>query len=102
MCKKFSGKLVGAFTSSSLQAGGRESTALTFLANTSHLGMIYVPLGLSNDLLYLNNELCGANVYGAGTVTELDGRRGPTNRELEIAECQVRLCFISREVILPE
>lgn len=97
--RKLNGKAVGVFCASSLQAGGRESASLSLLMQAVHMGMIVVPLGYADERVCSNMELMGASAYGAGTVTEVDGKRRPSELELGIAEWQVRRGFISGRAI---
>ncbi|KAJ1948332.1 hypothetical protein FBU59_001645 [Linderina macrospora] len=70
------------------QHGGQETTAMTFLPNLAHHGMIYVPAGFRNQNLFDNSEVIGGSAWGAGTVAGGDGSRIPTEKELSIAETQ--------------
>lgn len=51
------GKPAGVFFSTASQGGGQESTALTFVTQLTHHGMIYVPIGYSSPLLFNNDEV---------------------------------------------
>ena len=51
------GKPAGVFFSTANQGGGQESTALTFVTQLTHHGMIYVPIGYSSPLLFNNDEV---------------------------------------------
>lgn len=50
--------------------------------------MIYVPFGFANAAMFDNNEVIGGSAYGAGTVTNGDGSRQPSETELAIAKNQ--------------
>lgn len=52
------GKPAGVFFSTATQGGGQESTALTFLTQLTHHGMMFVPIGYSSPLLFNNEEVC--------------------------------------------
>ncbi|CAM9938367.1 unnamed protein product [Laminaria digitata] len=82
------GKPGGCFFSTSCQAGGQETTALTFVTQLAHHGMIYVPIGYSSPLLFNNDEVHGGSPHGAGTIAGSDGSRMPSNLEKEIAKHQ--------------
>ncbi|PVU92769.1 hypothetical protein BB559_003597 [Furculomyces boomerangus] len=80
------GKMAGVFFSTASQGGGQETTALTFLPNLVHHGMIYVPLGYTHANLFALDEVVGGSAYGSGTVAAGDGSRQPSEKELTIAE----------------
>ncbi|PVU92690.1 hypothetical protein BB561_003674 [Smittium simulii] len=82
------GKMAGTFFSTASQSGGQESTALTFLPNLIHHGMIYVPLGYVNTNLFIVDEVIGGSPWGAGTIANGDGSRQPSQKELEVAVTQ--------------
>eukprot|EP00752_Nemacystus_decipiens_P009169 g8190.t1 len=82
------GKPAGVFFSTALQAGGQETTALTFVTQLTHHGMIYVPIGYSSPLLFNNDEVHGGSPYGAGTIAGPDGSRTPSDLEKGVAKHQ--------------
>ena len=82
------GKFAGTFFSTASQHGGQESTAFTTVTYFAHHGIIYVPFGFANAHLFDNSEVIGGSAYGAGTVTNGDGSRQPSEKELEIAKNQ--------------
>ncbi|KAJ1919613.1 hypothetical protein H4219_001861 [Mycoemilia scoparia] len=82
------GKLAGTFFSTGGQHGGQETTAFTFLTTLVHHGIIYVPLGYRHPNLSDISEVIGGSAYGAGTITDGDGSRQPSQKELDIAEFQ--------------
>lgn len=82
------GKPAGVFFSTGTAGGGQETTALTFLTQLSHHGMIYVPIGYSSQLLMNMDEVHGGSAYGAGTLAGTDGSRTPSKLELDVAEHQ--------------
>ncbi|KAI7857544.1 NAD(P)H:quinone oxidoreductase, type IV [Circinella umbellata] len=82
------GKFAGTFFSSASQHGGQETTAFTTVTYFAHHGIIYVPFGFANAHLFDNSEVIGGSAYGAGTVTNGDGSRQPSEKELAIAKNQ--------------
>jgi NAD(P)H dehydrogenase (quinone) len=84
----FQGKLVGkagsAYTTTGSVHGGNESTTLTMYNFMAHLGLIIVPLGYSDPVMFE-----AGTPYGATTVT-LNGAREITDKELEVARHQGR------------
>ena len=46
------GKPAGVFFSTGTQNGGQETTALTFVTQLTHHGMLFVPMGYSTPLLF--------------------------------------------------
>ncbi|CAO3607546.1 unnamed protein product [Mucor hiemalis] len=79
------GKFAATFFSTASQHGGQETTALTTLTYFAHHGMLYVPFGYANAALENNDEVTGGSAYGAGTISDGDGSRQPTENELGIA-----------------
>ncbi|KAJ1980068.1 hypothetical protein H4R34_002589 [Dimargaris verticillata] len=84
-------KMAGVFYSTASQHGGQETTAMTMLTTLAHHGMIYVPLGYRSSHLFTLNKVMGSSPYGAGTITNGDGSRMPSEEELEIASAQGQL-----------
>ncbi|KAI9321697.1 NAD(P)H:quinone oxidoreductase, type IV [Dichotomocladium elegans] len=82
------GKFATTFFSTASQHGGQESTALTTVTYFAHHGIIYVPFGFAHPHLFDNSEVVGGSPYGAGTVTNGDGSRQPSEKELEVAKTQ--------------
>jgi len=82
------GKTAGVFFSTGTQAGGQETTALTFLTQLTHHGMVFVPLGYANPKQTDMSEIHGGSPYGCGTYAGPDGKRQPTEIELSMAETQ--------------
>lgn len=84
----FQGKLVGkvgsAFASTSTVHGGNEGTVLSFYNPMAHLGLIIVPLGYADPVLFR-----AGTPYGASTVSGQDNRP-PTPDEVEVARFQGR------------
>ncbi|KAI8372932.1 flavoprotein-like protein [Radiomyces spectabilis] len=83
-----SGKFVGTFFATGVQHGGQETTSLTAVTYFAHHGMNYVPLGFADANLFDNSEVVGGSAYGAGTVTNGDGSRQPSEKELAVARTQ--------------
>ena len=85
----FSGALIGmptgVFFSTGSQNGGQETTALTWLTQTSSHGMIYVPMGYTSPTMFDMSAVHGGNSYGPGTHAGVDGSRSPTELELNLA-----------------
>ena len=80
------GKLVGkagsAFTSTSTMHGGNESTLITLYNPMAHLGLILVPLGYADPVLFR-----AGTPYGASTVSGQNSAP-PTEDEREVARFQ--------------
>ena len=79
------GKPAGVFFSTGTQNGGQETTALTFVTQLTHHGMLFVPMGYSTPLLFDLNELHGGSPYGSGTIAAGDGSRQPSELEKKVA-----------------
>ena len=80
--------MAGIFVSTASIHGGQETTALTFVSQLAHHGIIFVPFGYIHPGMGDNNQVHGGSPYGAGTITNADGSRWPSALELELAECQ--------------
>eukprot|EP01138_Halocafeteria_seosinensis_P005798 gb/GECG01005927.1/.p1 GENE.gb/GECG01005927.1/~~gb/GECG01005927.1/.p1 ORF type:complete len:210 (+),score=24.88 gb/GECG01005927.1/:1-630(+) len=80
------GKPAGVFFSTGTQGGGQETTALTTLTHFSHHGMIYIPMGYINPLMFDNSEVRGASAYGPGSLAGADGSRQPSENELTLCK----------------
>ncbi|CDP09176.1 unnamed protein product [Coffea canephora] len=79
------GRPAGVFWSTGFHGGGQELTALTFITQLAHHGMIFVPLGYTfGSGMFEMNEVKGGSSYGAGTYAA-DGSRQPTKLELQQA-----------------
>lgn len=79
------GKVGSAFTSTSTQHGGQETTLRAVHTTFLHHGMVVVGLPYTAKGLSVNDEISGGSPYGASTVA-----RGPvpTDNELELARYQ--------------
>ncbi len=84
----FQGKLVGkagsAFTSTSGIHGGNESTITSMYTPMAHFGMVIVPLGYANPVLFR-----AGTPYGSSTVAGKHDA-GPSADDLEVARFQGR------------
>ncbi|GBG32833.1 Minor allergen Alt a 7 [Hondaea fermentalgiana] len=86
--QKLLGKPAGIFFSTASMGGGQETTALTFVTQLTHHGMVFVPLGFPHPGQSNLDEVHGGSAYGAGTLAGGDGSRMPSELELSIAEMQ--------------
>jgi len=84
----FQGKLVGkagsAFCSTGSQHGGNESTNLTMYNFMAHLGLIIVPLGYGDPIMFQ-----AGTPYGASAISGQNAAP-PTANDLEVARYQGR------------
>lgn len=81
---KLNGKAGSAFSSTQSVHGGNESTSLSLYNPMVHLGMIIVPLGYADPVLFK-----AGTPYGASTVTG-QNNAPPTADDLEVARFQGR------------
>ena len=81
---KLNGKVGGAFTSTSTFHGGNETTITSLYTPMAHLGMIIVPLGYADPVLFRSGT-----PYGASSVSG-QASTPPTEDELEVARFQGR------------
>ncbi|BBI99971.1 NAD(P)H dehydrogenase (quinone) [Ferrigenium kumadai] len=82
------GKVASVFTSTGTQHGGQETTITSFHSTLLHQGMIIVGVPYSCKGLTVMTEITGGSPYGASTMAGGDGKRMPTDNELEIARFQ--------------
>jgi NAD(P)H dehydrogenase (quinone) len=82
------GKVGSVFTSSATQHGGQESTILSFHITLLHQGMIIVGLPYSFAGQKRIDEITGSSPYGASTIAGGDGKRMPSENELDAARFQ--------------
>jgi NAD(P)H dehydrogenase (quinone) len=82
------GKVASVFTSTSTQHGGGETTITSFHLTLLHHGMMIVGVPYSCKGLAVMTEITGGSPYGASTMTGSDGKRMPTENELDIARFQ--------------
>eukprot|EP00512_Aurantiochytrium_limacinum_P004608 CAMPEP_0171497888 /NCGR_PEP_ID=MMETSP0958-20121227/7528_1 /TAXON_ID=87120 /ORGANISM="Aurantiochytrium limacinum, Strain ATCCMYA-1381" /LENGTH=267 /DNA_ID=CAMNT_0012032193 /DNA_START=77 /DNA_END=880 /DNA_ORIENTATION=+ len=88
--QSLAGKPASIFVSTGTQGGGQETTALTFLTQFTHHGLIFLPLGFSDPGQFSLEEIHGGSPYGAGTFAGPDGSRSMTDLEKKIAETQAK------------
>jgi NAD(P)H dehydrogenase (quinone) len=86
------GKVGSVFTSSATQHGGQESTILSFHITLLHHGMVIVGLPYSFAGQMRIDEITGGSPYGASTIAGGDGKRIPSENELDAAR------FLGRHV----
>ena len=79
---KLSGKAGTAFSATSALHGGNEGTILSLWGPLAHFGMIIVPLGYSDPVMFK-----AGTPYGASAATGRD-RRPLTEDELHVARWQ--------------
>jgi NAD(P)H dehydrogenase (quinone) len=84
------GKVGGVFTSTATQHGGQEATLLSFHITLLHHGFVIVGLPYAFQGQMRNDEITGGSPYGASTIAGTDGRRTPSENELEGARFQGR------------
>ena len=84
------GKVGSVFTSSATQHGGQESTILSFHTTLLHQGMIIVGLPYTFAGQMRIDEITGGSPYGASTIAGGDGKRMPSENELDAARFQGR------------
>ena len=82
------GKVGSVFVSTATQHGGQETTVTSFHSTLLHHGMIIVGVPYSCKGLTVMTEITGGSPYGAATLAGADGRRMPSENELEIARFQ--------------
>lgn len=85
----FQGKLIGkagsVFTSTSSLHGGNESTLISLYNPLAHLGLIIVPLGYADPVLFR-----AGTPYGASAVVNGRDVKAPSADDLEVARFQGR------------
>jgi NAD(P)H dehydrogenase (quinone) len=84
------GKVGGAFSASATQHGGQETTLLSIITNLLHFGMVIVGMDYGFVHQMTLDEIVGGAPYGATTITGSDGRRQPSEKELDGARYQGR------------
>lgn len=82
---KLNGKVGSAFTSTSSLHGGNESTLISLYNPMAHLGLIIVPLGYADPILFRAGTPYGASSVAAGQPPAM-----PTADDLEVARFQGR------------
>lgn len=84
------GKVGSAFVSTATQHGGQETTLTSFHTTLLHFGMVVVGLPYSAQGQTRIDEVTGGSPYGATTIAGGDGKRQPSENELELARFQGR------------
>ncbi len=84
------GKIGSVFASTGTQHGGQETTITSFHTTLLHHGMIIVGVPYTCAGLTNMAEITGGSPYGASTLAGGDGKRRPSENELEIARFQGR------------
>jgi len=82
---KLNGKAGTAFTSTSTPHGGQETTIVSLYNPMAHLGLIIVPLGYTDPLVFR-----AGTPYGATATTGANAVNPPTEDDLNIARSQGR------------
>jgi NAD(P)H dehydrogenase (quinone) len=82
------GKVASVFTSSATQHGGQETTITSFHSTLLHHGMVISGVPYSCKGLTVMTEISGGSPYGASTLAGSDGKRTPSDNELEVARFQ--------------
>ncbi|MBU1347464.1 MAG: NAD(P)H:quinone oxidoreductase [Alphaproteobacteria bacterium] len=82
------GKVGAAFTSTATQHGGQESTLLSLHTTLLHHGLVIAGLPYAWQGQMRIDEVTGGSPYGASTITGGDGKRMPSDNELEGARFQ--------------
>jgi NAD(P)H dehydrogenase (quinone) len=84
------GKPASVFTSTGTQHGGQETTITSFHSTLLHHGMVIVGVPYSCKGLTVMTEVSGGSPYGSSTLAGGDGKRMPSQNELDIARFQGR------------
>lgn len=84
------GKVGSVFASTATQHGGQETTITSFHHTLLHHGMIIVGVPYTCAGLSVLDEVSGGSPYGATTLAGSDGKRQPSENELDIARFQGR------------
>ena len=96
------GKVASVFTSTGTQHGGQETTITSFHNTLLHHGMVIVGVPYSCPGLTNMTEITGGSPYGAGTLAGPDGKRAPSENELDIARFQGRhVAEITAKLVRP-
>jgi NAD(P)H dehydrogenase (quinone) len=94
------GKVGSVFASTASQHGGQETTITSFHSTLLHHGMIIVGVPYTEQRLVQMGEISGGTPYGATTLAGVDGKRQPSEIELEIARFQGRhVAEITRRLV---
>ncbi len=93
---KLANKVGSAFTSTATTHGGNETTLLTFFMPMSHFGMIIVPPGYTDPILFQ-----AGTPYGASAVVGGMADIPPTDADLQVARHQgKRVAEITAKIIV--
>ena len=84
------GKVGSVFVSTATQHGGQETTITSFHTTLLHHGMVIVGVPYSCQGLSVLDQVSGGTPYGASTLAGGDGKRQPSENELDIARFQGR------------
>lgn len=82
------GKVASVFTSTGTQHGGQETTITSFHSTLLHHGMLISGVPYSCKGLTVMTEITGGSPYGSSTLAGGDGKRMPSENELDIARFQ--------------
>jgi len=82
---KINGKAGTVFTSTSSPHGGNETTIVSLYLPMAHLGMIIVPMGYTDPLIFKTGT-----PYGASSVSGAGSAIAPTEGDLRVAQSQGR------------
>lgn len=82
------GKAASVFTSTGTQHGGQETTITSFHSTLLHHGMVIAGVPYSCKGLSVMTEITGGSPYGSSTLAGADGKRMPSENELDIARFQ--------------
>jgi len=94
------GKVGSVFASTASQHGGQETTITSFHSTLLHHGMVIVGVPYTEQRLVQMGEISGGTPYGATTLAGTDGKRQPSEIELEIARFQGRhVAGITRRLV---
>ncbi len=84
------GKVGSVFASTATQHGGQETTLTSFHTTLFHHGMVVVGLPYTCKAQSDMSEIVGGSPYGATTLSDGDGSRQPSLKELDMARFQGR------------
>ncbi len=84
------GKVGSAFASTATQHGGQETTLMAIHTQLFHHGMVQVGLPYAARGQMRLDEITGGSPYGVTTIAGGDGKRMPSENELEMARYQGR------------
>lgn len=82
------GKAASVFTSTGTQHGGQETTITSFHSTLLHHGMVIIGVPYSCKGLSVMTEISGGSPYGSSTLAGSDGKRMPSENELDTARFQ--------------